>query len=152
MIPTGTAAIHTPRTQRPTLTQRQCRHCGKCYRDATHLDCAACRRRQAQARQAGWVTSRPRRFSSTPCAHCQVRAGVRTGGLCGVCVGDPILRNIYMRVNYRGRDDGDFCGGYSLPEASTVALPGTPEKAEVLAQRVLERVALHHPGDARVKE
>lgn len=40
-------------------------------------------------------------------------------------------------------------GGGSRTPQPTTALPGTPEKVEVLAQRFARGESLHHPDDAR---
>lgn len=42
----------------------------------------------------------------------------------------------------------DFFAGRRLPDVPTTALPGTPEKIEVLAQRLAAARLLWHPDDA----
>jgi hypothetical protein len=43
---------------------------------------------------------------------------------------------------------GDFNGAADLPPRPTDALPGTPEKVAILAERARLGVALWHPLDA----
>jgi hypothetical protein len=59
------------------------------------------------------------------------------------------VRELYPSTSkYARRGIGDFNGRSALPALPTAALPGTPEKVEVLAQRARLRQSLWHPADA----
>jgi hypothetical protein len=47
-------------------------------------------------------------------------------------------------------DEFDFRGPGALPAQPTSALPGTPEKIALLAERVARREQLFHPLDAKI--
>jgi hypothetical protein len=44
----------------------------------------------------------------------------------------------------------NFCGQAPLPAFPTAALPGSPEKVAVLAQRARNRQTLWHPADGDI--
>ena len=85
-----------------------------------------------------------------PCRHCGNHRYLRSRGLCHRCWFNDAIRTRYpARPNNGNVDsDGDFCGGYALPEP-TANLPATPGKLDDLAARVEAKVALFHPYDAR---
>jgi hypothetical protein len=90
------------------------------------------------------------------CQHCGVRAvKYPPRQLCRKCGVDPALRQQYrpMRVNYNQYAPGSRGAVYGA-EASLVptpARPGTLEKMDVMAERVMKGQPLHHPLDGRVK-
>jgi hypothetical protein len=73
----------------------------------------------------------------------------RPRGLCWNCYYTPGLRDRYVSTSKYGyRADPDFNGRPRLADVPTSALPGTPEKVAVLAERARARLALFHPDDA----
>lgn len=82
------------------------------------------------------------------CVHCGHTPANRGRGLCWCCFYKPEIRALYSPTSkYANRGTGDdFNGGYDLPEPTT-ALPGSPEKVEILCQRAQRRVSLWHPLD-----
>ncbi len=84
------------------------------------------------------------------CRHCD-RIATRPRGLCWNCYNDVEIRMMHESESkfhpYAG-DEQDFYGGHALPSCSTLALPGSSEKIDVLRGRGEARVALWHPGDA----
>jgi hypothetical protein len=83
------------------------------------------------------------------CAHCQRRPRSRPRGLCWGCYYTPGIRKRYPRINrFAVRGGEDFRGYAYLPIEPTRALPGSPEKVAVLAERARRRVSLWHPADA----
>jgi hypothetical protein len=83
------------------------------------------------------------------CRHCnRVRAN-RPRGLCWSCYYKPGVRDLFPSTSkYARRGIDDFTGRAPLPAAPTRALPGSPEKLAVLAQRARLRQSLWHPLDA----
>jgi hypothetical protein len=82
------------------------------------------------------------------CRHCGRVPSNRPRGLCWSCYYTPGVREKYPSTSkFARRGINDFNGRVPLPEPTT-ALPGTPEKVEVLAQRARLRQALWHPLDA----
>jgi hypothetical protein len=62
----------------------------------------------------------------------------------------PGVRELYPPVSkYGRRGEGNFYRDAPLPPFPTDALPGTPEKIAVLAERVRLKLSLWHPGDAQ---
>jgi len=85
------------------------------------------------------------------CRNCRHRKAHKARGLCWCCYHEPGVRDRFTsghRSAYRGRGLGN--GGFELPPGPTSAPPGSPEKVAVLEERVLQRVQLWHPGDARL--
>jgi hypothetical protein len=83
------------------------------------------------------------------CRHCKRVRPNRPRGLCWSCYYRPGVREQYPSTSkYARRGVGDFNGRCALPVTPTVALPGTPEKVEILAQRARLRQSLWHPEDA----
>ena len=83
------------------------------------------------------------------CRHCgRVRVS-RPRGLCWVCYYAPGVRDRYPSTSkFARRGVQDFNGRVPLPPEPTTAMPGTPEKVRILAQRARDRQALWHPHDA----
>jgi hypothetical protein len=70
------------------------------------------------------------------CQHCGRHPRNRPRGLCWSCYYRPGVREQYPSTSkfaYRGVSD--FNGGAALPTGPTSALPGTPEKVAILAER-----------------
>lgn len=85
------------------------------------------------------------------CRHCGRRPPNRPRGLCWTCYYTPGLRDQFPPTSKFGRRGlGNFNGDPGLPPTPTAALPGSPEKVEVLAQRARLRQSLWHPQDAPV--
>jgi hypothetical protein len=83
------------------------------------------------------------------CRHCGRRPVNRPRGLCWTCYYTPGLRQQYPSTSKFARHGvDDFNGQVALPPEPTRALPGSPEKVNVLAQRARHRQALWHPQDA----
>jgi hypothetical protein len=91
------------------------------------------------------------------CRHCRGRLAYRPRGLCSRCYFTPAVRESYPPDPENGSDQA--CGrAYTspvgrkdpknLPLVPTDAMPGTPEKVEVLRERARQGVSLWHPGDA----
>lgn len=83
------------------------------------------------------------------CRHCQARPVNRSRGLCWTCYYTQGVRDLYPSTSRFGRRScvPDFLRAAPLP-APTDALPGSPEKVRVLADRACKGLALHHPLDA----
>ena len=80
-----------------------------------------------------------------PCRHCrQVRSLQRQ--LCWKCRHIPAISCCYPSTAPRGSRP-DFYGRGTLPEP-TAALPGSPEKIDVLTARAAAGQQLWHPLDA----
>lgn len=85
------------------------------------------------------------------CRHCEEKVASRPRGLCWSCYFTPAIRGQYpvaaSRFNSRGVG-GNVLGRAPLAEA-TEALPGSREKAAVLAERARLGQALFHPLDRK---
>lgn len=138
--------------------------CERCGRQACHIRgglCHRCYRCSSCHSQMATAPGGLCRGCAQPgalCLHCHARKASRPKGLCwrcyytdGVALGHKPLSKYGTRYLDRQMEEGDICGGYSLPPAPTAAMPGTQEKMLVLAARVEARVALHHPLDAGEK-
>jgi hypothetical protein len=82
------------------------------------------------------------------CVHCRRRARGRAHGLCNTCYYTPDVRALYGEAQSskrRGVEDG--YGHRPLPEDTTTAIPGTPEKVAILTQRAELGLSLFHPDD-----
>lgn len=86
--------------------------------------------------------------ASGPCRCCGTRPGNRRRGLCGRCYLDPNARALFPSIAPRGRRGQTGQGPRKMPRP-TRALPGTPEKVRVLAERFARGEELYHPLDAR---
>ena len=87
------------------------------------------------------------------CRHCQKVKSNRPRGLCWSCYYTPGVREQYPSTSkFAQRGIDDFNGPTSLPFAPTSALPGTPEKLAVLAERARLKQALWHPLDATLED
>ena len=83
------------------------------------------------------------------CRHCHRVRPNRPRGLCWSCYYKPGVRDQYPSTSkYAHRGISDFNGRVDLPAGPTSALPGTPEKVAVLAERARLRQSLWHPNDA----
>ena len=84
------------------------------------------------------------------CRHCTKCKVNRPRGLCWSCYYTPGVKDLYPSTSkYARRGVGNFNGLAPLPPEPTTALPGTPEKAAVLAERARLKLALWHPLDAK---
>lgn len=81
------------------------------------------------------------------CLHCNLRKINRPRNLCWPCYYSPI-RNLYPAKGRKPNRGNGQSEGFATPEP-TMALPGTPEKIEVLAQRIARGERLFHAQDAR---
>jgi hypothetical protein len=82
------------------------------------------------------------------CRHCKATKPNRPRGLCWSCYYTPGVRDLYPSTSkYARRGVGNGNGSSRLPPAPTGALPGTPEKMMVLAERARMGVSLWHPLD-----
>ncbi len=86
------------------------------------------------------------------CKHCNdpARKVNRPRGLCWGCYYTPGVRDMYPSTSKYARCGvGNGTGaGRVLPAKGTKALPGTPEKMAVLAERAALGQRLWHPKDA----
>lgn len=101
------------------------------------------------------------------CAHCYLDQAGAGDRLCPPCRSDPTLSVLYPagplppprprpprppeRDRYARRGLGLGNRQPPTPETPTAALPGSPEKVEVLRQRVSARQQLHHPADVTLR-
>lgn len=83
------------------------------------------------------------------CRHCHESPASRPRGLCWNCYYDPPTRALYPTTSKFGRRGvgNGYCKA-PLPAFPTSALPGTPEKIAVLAERARLKQSLWHPADA----
>jgi hypothetical protein len=89
------------------------------------------------------------RLAHPRCRHCAAPKVNRPRGLCWACYYAPGVRQMYPPTSpYARRGSGNGPAPRPLPEP-TAALPGTPEKVEVLAARAEAGELLHHPDDAK---
>ncbi len=87
----------------------------------------------------------------SPCRHCSQLRTLHRRGLCRSCYARPEIRVLYPRLK-ADQDKGgmpDLTGGRPHPAEPTDALPGSPEKVDVLAERASRGEVLWHPDDAR---
>lgn len=86
------------------------------------------------------------------CRNCHRVPASRPRGLCWVCYYRPGVRERYPSTSkFARRGVLDFHGRVRLPLYATRALPGTPEKIAVLAERARLRQELFHPHDAALE-
>jgi hypothetical protein len=85
------------------------------------------------------------------CRHCQKVRSNRPRGLCWSCYYRPGVRDQYPSTSkYARRGVSDFNGQSALDCQPTDALPGSPEKVAILAERARLGLSLWHPRDARL--
>ncbi|MCS6852739.1 MAG: hypothetical protein NZ700_16400, partial [Gemmataceae bacterium] len=87
------------------------------------------------------------------CRHCGKGRATRPRGLCWTCYYKPAIREKYpstSRFARRGLGTGN--GPVGRPPMPTRALPGTPEKIEVLTERARRRQELWHKDDATLTD
>jgi len=83
------------------------------------------------------------------CRHCRSRYQSRPGRLCRTCYDQPDVREHYLAGCVRACVSPTPTSSLSpRPAHPTAALPGTPEKMAVMAQRALQGASLFHPDDA----
>jgi hypothetical protein len=83
------------------------------------------------------------------CRHCQKVKPNRPRGLCWSCYYSPCVRDQFPSTSkFARRGVGNFNGRGKLPPVPTDALPGTPEKVDIMAERARLGVSLWHPLDA----
>lgn len=83
------------------------------------------------------------------CRHCHTASITRPRQLCWSCYYTPGVREQYPSTSKFGRrGPGNFYGKAPLPPFPTAALPGSPEKVDLLCQRAQMRQELFHPADA----
>lgn len=84
------------------------------------------------------------------CLHCGEVRACRSRGLCWACYYSPGVRPRYPR-DCRGAGNVGLANNNRVPAAApdsaTSARPGSPEKIEVLAERVRAGRLLWHPDD-----
>ncbi len=84
------------------------------------------------------------------CRHCQVAVCCRPRGLCWACFGRTEIRNSHpVAVNKFTRRGTGLGRTHVAPRFPTTAVPGSPEKIAVLAERALAGELLFHRQDAR---
>jgi hypothetical protein len=82
------------------------------------------------------------------CRHCNQLEARRPRQLCWLCYRTPGVRNRYPSSRkFAHRGLGNFNGNRPLPAFPTQAVPGTPEKIAVLAERAHLKLNLFHPDD-----
>lgn len=91
--------------------------------------------------------------SQAICRHCKVRVVNRARGLCHSCYLHSDTRHLYPSTSpchRRGVEDANRTG--PIPSTPTPALPGTPDKIAVLAERAVRGEQLFHPHDNQWSE
>lgn len=98
-----------------------------------------------------YAPTRPRNQGrKNPCCHCFKRKVSRPRGLCWTCYYTPGVKELHPSTSkYARRGVGNTMRGSLLPPEPTNALPGSPEKIAVMAQRAEMGCCLFHPADAR---
>lgn len=82
------------------------------------------------------------------CRHCGQSRVSRPRGLCWTCYYTPGLRTLYPSTSkYGQRGVSDTNARATPPPFPTTALPGSPEKIAVLAERAQNHQQLWHPRD-----
>jgi hypothetical protein len=83
------------------------------------------------------------------CCHCHAAKSNRPRGLCWACYYRPGIRDLYPSTSKYGRRGvANFNRRPQMPPQATHALPGTPAKVAILAERARLGVSLWHPHDA----
>lgn len=87
------------------------------------------------------------------CRHCKKYCFTFARSLCIYCYRKPGIRERYPSrrngsATYRSPMAGRNPSGDLAPEP-TLHLPGTPEKAKVIEDRISKGLAAHHPKDAQ---
>lgn len=86
---------------------------------------------------------------NTRCVHCgKVGQSGRARALCGICYRDFSIRLLYP-ITSSSRKGSGIAGSYKNLEHGepTTALPGSPEKIEILTKRAEKNQHLFHPKD-----
>lgn len=85
-----------------------------------------------------------------PCRHCGTSGYIHRRGLCQRCYDKKKIRHLHGPVSPFGNKalTYDCAGGRPLPKP-TDAIPGSPEKIAVMAERFRKRQQIHHPRDAK---
>jgi hypothetical protein len=84
------------------------------------------------------------------CRNCGVRRALHGHrGLCQPCHTNKAIRELHPKNGTRAGLEDDRNTTPPLPGAPTAALPGTPEKVAVLAERVAHWLNPWHPKDAK---
>lgn len=125
-----------------TATQTLCRHCGKLPHDRPRGLCWKCFGQRSIRDQYERDESRP----STLCKHCAKKRANRPRGLCWGCYHAPGVKCLYKRRFVATIEDLIIPTRMPTP---TTAMPGSPEKIEILRQRVEAGEFLFHPMDAK---
>jgi len=130
-----------------------CRHCGirkgRVGRNASRGLCNVCYADKA-IRELHPKARRRRRERVGPRRHCGREGKLRPRRLCTPCYEDKAVREKHAGGFAPGYEGTRQRPGRRLPAEPTTALPGTPEKVEVLRQRAARGEILHHPDDARL--
>lgn len=89
--------------------------------------------------------------AATRCRHCRTNKACRARGLCFGCSRRPEVRALYPLPpnHHRRRGSGIDNTAPRLAPRPTAALPGTPEKIAVMAERAANGYAVFHPLDSR---
>jgi hypothetical protein len=86
----------------------------------------------------------------TLCRHCKRHSVNRPRGLCWTCYYTPGVRDSYPSTSKYAAKYTEPTGMYRLPDTSTEAVPGTPDKEAVLTERATAGVNLFHPLDRQL--
>src|SRR5262249_19234505 len=92
----------------------------------------------------------PLRKKQVLCRHCGRLRSTKGRRLCAACHSNPVIVSLYGPADAPGNCVFyfDTPGTLALPDTPTNALPGSPEKMRILAERAQNRRQLHHPQDA----
>ena len=127
----------------------RCLHCGHRWAATPRNLCRTCVAVRSVRDRFPVVAEPPKK--RPPCRHCRGRYSCRPRGLCWPCFGDPAVRALYPTsaapTSRRGVGNGVMASA-PPPSEPTDAVPGTPEKIEVLSARAARGESLWHPGDA----
>jgi len=83
------------------------------------------------------------------CRHCRRKRVTRPRGLCWDCYYLPGVRELYPATSKYGQRGPGISRRHAVPPPfPTNALPGSPEKIQVLTQRLEHGFDLWHPNDA----
>jgi hypothetical protein len=85
--------------------------------------------------------------TSTGCLHCGYARAGWPRGLCRRCYLNPAVRQRYGRNDLYARRGLGIVVPKRVPVAPTAALPGSPEKLQVLIERAAAETDLWHPDD-----
>ena len=91
-----------------------------------------------------------------PCRHCKVRSGYRSRGLCAICWDNVEIRALYSARRGIWQRDAEEVEQHKVEAAEYVrtvaplptdAMPGTPEKVEIMELRYALGFSIFHPMD-----